>query len=105
LTMARTKAAGCGKSVRIISCHEAGFDAHWLHRWLTDQGVTNYEIDPASIAVNRRARRAKTDPIDLDQLLRTLLAYLRDEPRVYSMVHVPAVEDEARDLLHAKHFS
>ena len=70
----------------------------------TDQGVTNYEIDPASIAVNRRARRAKTDPIDLDQLLRTLLAYLRDEPRVYSMVHVPAVEDEARDLLHAKHF-
>ena len=104
LTKARTKVAGCGKPVRIISCYEAGFDAHWLHRWLTDQGVTNYEIDPASIAVNRRARRVKTDRIDLDQLLRTLLAYLRDEPRVCSIVHVPAVEDEARDLLHAKHF-
>jgi transposase len=74
LTKARTKVAGCGKLVRIISCYEAGFDAHWLHRWLTDQGMTNYEIDPASIAVNRRARRAKTDRIDLDQLLRTLLA-------------------------------
>src|SRR6516162_1847663 len=88
-----------GKPVRIISCYEAGFDAHWLHRWLTDQGVTNYEIDPASVAVNRRARRVKTDRIDLDQLLRTLLAYLRDEPRVCSMVHVPAVEDEDRKRL------
>ena len=99
LTKARTKVVGCGKPVRIISCYEAGFDAHWLHRWLTDQGVTNYEIDPASIAVNRRARRVKTDRIDLDQLLRTLLAYLRDEPRVCSMVHVPAVEDEDRKRL------
>ena len=99
LTKARTKVVGCGKPVRIISCYEAGFDAHWLHRWLTDQGVTNYEIDPASVAVNRRARRVKTDRIDLDQLLRTLLAYLRDEPRVCSMVHVPAVEDEDRKRL------
>ena len=99
LTKARTKVAGCGKPVRIISCYEAGFDAHWLHRWLTDQGVTNYEIDPASVAVNRRARRVKTDRIDLDQLLRTLLAYLRDEPRVCSMVHVPAVDDEDRKRL------
>jgi transposase len=79
-----------------VSCYEAGFDAHWLHRWLTAQGVINYEIDPASIAVNRRARRAKTDRIDLDQLMRTLLAYLRGEPRVCSIVHVPTVEDEDR---------
>jgi len=99
LAMARTKAASCGKPVRIVSCYEAGFDAHWLHRWLTDQGVTNYEIDPASIAVNRRARRAKTDRIDLDQLMRTLLAYLRGEPRVCSVVHVPTVEDEDRKRL------
>lgn len=99
LAMARKKAASCGKPVRIVSCYEAGFDAHWLHRWLTEQGVTNYEIDPASIAVNRRARRVKTDRIDLDQLMRTLLAYLRGEPRVCSVVHVPAVEDEDRKRL------
>jgi transposase len=99
LTMARAKAASCGKPVRIISCYEAGFDAHWLHRWLTDHDVINHEVDPASIAVNRRARRVKTDRIDLDQLMRTLLSYLRGEPRVCSMVHVPAVEDEDRKRL------
>jgi transposase len=96
LELARTKAARCGKPVRIVSCYEAGFDAHWLHRWLTAQGVISYEVDPASIAVNRRARRAKTDRIDLEQLMRTLLAYLRGEPRVCSMVHVPTVEEEDR---------
>ena len=85
-----------GKPVRIVSCYEAGFDGHWLHRWLTEQGVINHEIDPASIEVSRRARRAKTDRIDLEQLMRALLAYLRGEPRVCSVVHVPAVEDEDR---------
>ena len=96
LAAARTKTARCGKPVRIVSCYEAGFDAHWLHRWLTDRGVINHEIDPASIQVNRRMRRAKTDRIDLEQLMRTLLAYLRGEPRVCSVVHVPTVEDEDR---------
>jgi transposase len=92
----RTKAEATGKPVHIISCYEAGYDGHWLHRWLTHQGVTNYEIDPASIQVNRRARRAKTDGIDLEHLMRTLLSYLRGEPRVCSMVRVPSVEDEDR---------
>src|SRR5713226_6930206 len=96
LADARAKAARCGKPVRIVSCYEAGFDGHWLHRWLTDQGVINHVIDPASIQVNRRARRAKTDRIDLEQLMRALLALLRGEPRVCSVVHVPAVEDEDR---------
>jgi transposase len=96
LAAARTKAGRCGKPVRIVSCYEAGFDGHWLHRWLTDQGVINHEIDPASIPVNRRMRRAKTDRIDLEQLMRTLLAYERGEPRVCSVVHVPTVEDEDR---------
>ena len=93
---ARAKAARTGKPVRTVSCYEAGFDGHWLHRWLTDQGVINHVIDPASIQVNRRARRAKTDRIDLEQLMRALLALLRGEPRVCSVVHVPAVEDEDR---------
>lgn len=96
LAAARTKAGRCGKPVRIVSCYEAGFDGHWLHRWLTAQGVINHEIDPASIQVNRRARRAKTDRIDLEQLMRTLLAYERGEPRVCSVLHVPTVEDEDR---------
>jgi transposase len=96
LAAARAKAARCGKPVRIVSCYEAGLDGHWLHRWLTEQGVISHEVDPSSIEVNRRARRAKTDRIDLEKLMRVFLAYLRGEPRVCSMVHVPTVEDEDR---------
>jgi transposase len=82
--------------VQIVSCYEAGFDGHWLHRWLSEQRVINHEIDPASIAVNRRARRAKTDRIDLEQLMRAFLAYLRGEPRACSVLHVPTPEEEDR---------
>jgi transposase len=96
LASMRAKAERCGKPVRIVSCYEAGLDAHWLHRWLTDQGVVSYVVDPASIEVNRRGRRAKTDNIDLEKLMRVLLAYLRGEPRVCSMLRVPSVEDEDR---------
>jgi transposase len=96
LASMRTKAERSGKAVRIVSCYEAGLDAHWLHRWLTDQGVVSYVVDPASIEVNRRGRRAKTDNIDLEKLMRVLLAYLRGEPRVCSMLRVPSVEDEDR---------
>jgi transposase len=96
LARARTKAEQQGKPVRILSCYEAGLDGHWLHRWLTDDGVVNYEVDASSIEVNRRARRVKTDRIDLAQLMRTFLAYLRGEPGVCSMVRVPTPEDEDR---------
>jgi transposase len=94
----RKKAAGAvdGRPVRILSCYEAGLDGHWLHRWLTGQGIINHEIDPSSIEVNRRARRAKTDRIDLEKLMRAFLAHLRGEPRVCSIVHVPSVDDEDR---------
>src|SRR5216684_2112765 len=96
LAAARARAERCGQPVRILSCYEAGFDGHWLHRWLTTQGVINHEIDPSSIEVSRRARRAKTDRIDLDRLMRAFLAHLRGEPRACSVVHVPTVEDEDR---------
>lgn len=96
LAASRSKAERSGKPVRIVACFEAGLDGHWLHRWLTEQGVISYEVDPSSIEVSRRARRAKTDGIDLDKLMRTFLAYLRGEPRVCSMVHVPTVEEEDR---------
>jgi transposase len=96
LARARVKAERGGKAVRIVSCYEAGYDGHWLHRWLTGEGVINHEIDPSSIEVNRRARRAKTDRIDLDRLMRAFLAHLRGEPRACSVVRVPTVEDEDR---------
>jgi transposase len=51
-------------------------------------------FDPASIAVEQRGRRAKTDRIDGEQLLRTLMAHCRGEPRVVRMVQVPSPEQE-----------
>jgi transposase len=96
LARARAKAEQLGKPVRLLSWYEAGLDGYWLHRWLTDTGIVNYEIDASSIEVNRRARRAKTDRIDLAQLLRAFLAYLRGEPGVCSMVRVPTTEEEDR---------
>ena len=92
----RAKAEQLGKPVRILSCYEAGFDGHWVHRWLRDQGIINYTIDASSIEVNRRARRAKTDRIDLALLMRAFLAYLRGEPGVCSVVRVPTPEEEDR---------
>jgi transposase len=97
--MRRKAAARDSRPVRVLSCYEAGLDGHWLHRWLTAQGVINHEIDPSSIEVNRRARRAKTDRIDLDKMMRAFLAHLRGEPRVCSIIHVPTVEDEDRKRL------
>ena len=96
LATIRAKAEQAGKPVRILSCYEAGLDGHWLHRWLTAQGVISHVVDPSSIEVNRRCRRAKTDRIDLEKLMRVFLAFVRSEPRVCSMLRVPSVEDEDR---------
>jgi len=78
----------------VVSCYEAGYDGFWLHRLLTAAGITNQVFDPASIAVEQRARRAKNDRIDGELLLRTLMAYCRGEPRVVRIVRVPSVEQE-----------
>ena len=78
----------------VVSCYEAGYDGYWLHRLLLAAGITNYVFDPASIAVDQRARRVKTDRIDGEKMLRTLMAYLRGEPRVVRIVRVPAAEQE-----------
>jgi transposase len=59
----------------VRSCYEAGRDGFWLHRWLSDQCIVNLVVDPASIEVNRRARRAKTDRLDSDKLLSMLMRY------------------------------
>ena len=87
---------GLAETAPVRSCYEAGRDGFWIHRLLQAEGVINVVVDSSSIEVNRRARRAKTDRIDLEKLMRVFLAYLRGEPRVCSMVHVPTVEDEDR---------
>jgi transposase len=78
----------------VVSCYEAGYDGFWLHRLLLAAGIANYVFDPASIAVDQRARRVKTDRIDGEKMLRTLMAYLRGEPQVVRIVRVPSAEQE-----------
>jgi transposase len=89
-----------GRPVEVISCYEAGYDGFWLHRLLEAHGVRNHVIDPASLQIDRRARRAKTDRIDAERLLRSLMAYLRGEPKVWSVVRVPSVAEEDARRLH-----
>jgi transposase len=83
-----------GWPVRVASCYEAGYDGFWLHRLLLAAGIVNFVFDAASIPVEQRGRRAKTDRIDGELLLRTLMAHLRGEPRVVRIVRVPSVEQE-----------
>jgi transposase len=87
-----------GVSPPIIVIEEAGLDGFWLHRVLEAEGCESYVVDPASIAAPRRRRRAKTDRLDGEALLRALLAFKRGEPRVCSMVRPPTreAEDERR---------
>jgi len=88
------------KRVEMVSCYEAGYDGFWLHRLLEGHDVRNHVIDPASLQVDRRARRAKTDRVDAERLLRSLMAYLRGEPKVWSVVRVPSVAEEDDRRLH-----
>lgn len=93
--IAKAKArCGLAPEARVRSCYEAGRDGFWLHRWLIAQGIDNIVVDSASIEVNRRARRAKTDRLDGDKLLSMLIRYYADEPRVWSVVRVPTLEEE-----------
>ena len=93
-----------GRTVDVISCYEAGYDGFWLHRLLEAHGIRNHVIDPASLQTDRRARQVKTDRIDTERLLRSLMAYLRGEPKVWSVVRVPSVaEEDARRLHRERH--
>jgi len=85
-----------GQSYPIITIQEAGLDGFWLHRVLQQNGIESHVVDPASIATPRRRRRAKTDRLDGEALLRALLAYKRGEPRVCAMVVAPSPEEEDR---------
>jgi Transposase and inactivated derivatives len=91
--------ARTGKSFPIIVIQEAGLDGFWIHRVLQNEGIESHVVDPASIATSRRRRRAKTDRIDGEALLRALLAHKRGEPRVCAMVKAPTPEEEDRRRL------
>jgi transposase len=83
----------------VISCYEAGRDGFWLHRYLVARGLANHVVDSSSIEVNRRARRAKTDRLDLAGLLSLLARYSQGDHRVWRVVRVPTVvEEDARQL-------
>lgn len=86
--------------VRVVSCYEAGRDGFWLDRYLRSEGIENVIVDAASIEVNRRARRAKTDRLDLGKLLTMLIRYHSGEPKVWHVVQVPTLEQEDRRQLH-----
>ena len=88
-----------GRVFPFVVIQEAGLDGFWIHRVLQAEGIESHVVDPASIATSRRRRRAKTDKIDGEALIRALLAYKRGEPRVCAMVKVPTPEEEDRRRL------
>ena len=91
--------ARTGQRFSIVVIQEAGLDGFWIDRVLQKKGIESHVVDPASIATSRRRRRAKTDKIDGESLVRALLAYKRGEPRVCAMVKPPTPEEEDRRRL------
>jgi transposase len=88
------------ETAAVKSCYEAGRDGFWLHRYLEDTGVENLVVDSASIEVNRRSKRVKTDRIDVGKLLKMLIRYHSGEEKVWSVVQVPSVGEEDMRHLH-----
>ena len=83
-----------GQVPKVTLCYEAGYDGFWLARFLEPRGIDCRVMDPASLQVDRRARRVKTDRIDVEKLLHTLIAWCRGERHVCSMVVIPSVDEE-----------
>ncbi len=94
------KRFGLAESSRMLSCYEAGRDGFWLHRYLVSEARQNLVVDSASIEVNRRAKRAKTDRLDLGKLVSMLIRYDSGEQKVWSVVNVPSLEAEDSRHLH-----
>ena len=95
----RKAAVRTGRDFPIITIQEAGLDGFWIHRVLEGEGIESHVVDAASILTSRRRRRAKTDKIDGETLVRTLMAYLRGDPRVCSMARAPTPQEEDRRRL------
>lgn len=91
----RDEAVAAGREIqRIVVAYEAGRDGFWLARWLRERGVEAYVIHPSSVAVSREHRRAKTDRLDTQLLMRSFLGWLRGERRHCSMAAIPTIEEE-----------
>lgn len=90
---------GLPPNAPVVSCYEAGRDGFWIHRALQTRGVENRVVDSASIEVNRRARRRKTDRIDAVKLVMMLMRADAGERHVWSEVRVPTVSEEASRLV------
>jgi transposase len=91
---------GLAANTPVYCCYEAGRDGFWLHRWLLSQGLNNLLVDSASIEVNRRQRRAKSDNLDAAKLVSMLIRYLSGDKKTWRVVNVPSAEEEDRRQLH-----
>lgn len=90
---------GLAPTARVICCYEAGRDGFWIHRWLESEGIESPVVDPASISVERRKRRRKTDRLDVAKLVINLMHWFGGEEKVWSVVRIPTVREED-----ARHF-
>ena len=97
---AAKKRLGLPQDAKVISCYEAGRDGFWVDRLLSELDVENVVVDAASMKVDRRARRAKTDKIDAKRLLADLIRHARGERDVWKVVRVPTEEQEDKRRLH-----
>jgi transposase len=88
------------ETASVLSCYEAGRDGFWLHRYLQAHGIANLVVDSASIEVNRRARRTKTDRLDVGKLLTMLIRYHLGEHQVWRIVNIPEAGVEDSRHLH-----
>jgi transposase len=91
---------GLSATSKVRSCYEAGRDGFWVHHYLTSQGVENLIVDSSSIEVNRRARRAKSDRLDVQKLVGMLIRHHEGDEKVWSVVRVPSAEEEDHRQLH-----
>ncbi|WP_119389147.1 IS110 family transposase [Taklimakanibacter lacteus] len=91
----RDEAVKVGQAIeRIAVAYEAGRDGFWLARWLRSRGIEAHVIHPNSIPVPREHRRAKSDRLDTELLLRAFLGWLRGEPKHCHMAQIPSIEEE-----------
>jgi transposase len=97
---AAKKRFGLPEDTPVVSCYEAGRDGFWIDRFLRAQGIQNIVVDSASIEVNRRKRRAKSDRLDAEKLVDMLMRWHNGERKVWAVVHTPSAEDEDRRQLH-----
>jgi len=91
---------GLPEDARVITCYEAGRDGFWIHRWLTSLGIENFVIDSASIEVNRRHRRVKTDAVDAARMVMALIRLRLGDRDACRAVKVPGPQDEDARQLH-----